>query len=89
MSVAIVRNDVRAIAGVVSVKAGGDTSVPVRVDEADTVVMNKVRGGTTTVGVVSGSVVPPVVDLLVVMLVLFLLMRVGILVFLFVLTGML
>jgi hypothetical protein len=87
--IAIVSGDVRVPDGVVSVQAGGDTSVPVWVDEGDTVVMNTGRGNATTVGVVSGSVVTPAVDLLVVMLVLFLLMRVGILVFLCALTGML
>ena len=75
--------------GVVSAHAGGDTIVSARVDVGDAVVMNTGRGGTTTVGVVSGSVVTPVIDLLVVMLVLFLLMRVGILVVLCVLTEML
>ncbi len=37
--IAIVSGDVRRVTdGVVSVHAGGDTSVPVRVDESDTVV---------------------------------------------------
>ena len=63
--IAIVSGDVRAIVGVVSVQAGGDTSVPVRVYEGDTVVMNTgCMGGATTVGVDSGSVVTPVIDLL-------------------------
>ena len=57
--IAIVSGDVRAIDGVVSVQAGGDTSVPVRVDEGDTVVMNTGWGGATTVDVDRGSVVPP------------------------------
>jgi len=87
--IAIVSGDVRVTDGVVSAQAGGDTIVSARVDVGDAVVMNTGRGGTTTVGVVSGSVVPPVIDLLVVMLVLFLLMRVGILVVLCVLTEML
>ena len=87
--IAFVSDDVRVTDGVVSAQAGGDTIVSARVDVGDAVVMNTGRGGTTTVGVVSGSVVTPVIDLLVVMLVLFLLMRVGILVVLCVLTEML
>ena len=87
--IAFVSDDVRVTDGVVSAHAGGDTIVSARVDVGDAVVMNTGRGGTTTVGVVSGSVVTPVIDLLVVMLVLFLLMRVGILVVLCVLTEML
>ena len=87
--IALVSDDVRVTDGVVSAQAGGDTIVSACVDVGDAVVMNTGRGGTTTVGVVSGSVVTPVIDLLVVMLVLFLLMRVGILVVLCVLTEML
>ncbi len=63
--IAIVSGDIRKIDGVVSVKAGGDISVSVRVDEGDTVIMNTGWGGATTVDVDSGSVIPPVVDLLV------------------------
>ena len=67
---------VRAIDGIVSVQAGGDTSVPVRVDEGDTVVMNTGRGGAMTVGVDKCSVVTPVVDLLVVLRLLVLMVEV-------------
>ena len=67
--IAIVSGDVRVTDGVVSAQAGGDTIVSARVDVGYAVVMNTGRGGTTTVGVVSGSVVTPVIELLVVMLV--------------------
>ena len=87
--IAFVSGDVRVTDGIVPNHASGDTFVPVPVHKGDAVRVNMGGGVAMPVDVDGCSVVTPVIDLLVVMLVLFLLMRVGILVFLCVLTEML